>query len=625
MVVACKTKGTGFKALANYLEKGSEAAPKPGRIEWIEARNIATPDPATAARIMRATANHNDRVAAGGAKPVEHLSISWEPGDKPSKDQMIMVADRVLKAVGLDRNQALIIAHNDTDHSHVHLFVNPVDPDSFKVAPDKHDYWIIEEVLRKAEREFGWRETPGHHWRFPDQERPSKERTPSKAERREIEEGKRPFAALVRDAARQDFKEAKTWSDLEQRLAAKGLRLEPVGKVGLVVTDGKERCKASDIDRSAGRKSLEGRLGSYEQRHDTAVIQGSHQRDGHGRGRGGPGSDLEQAGRRQRGLDQDGPRPGGDGPQPGADRRPDAGGRPAPDHRYGDPGPGVGDSGGSSERLRDESSRLHARPMERQPPSLTDSIAALQRYDTQAIATKEAETELREIKAQLARIDGKDRWAAKELEATLRQLAKVYRAPERAYARIQDEIARHGAGKVTARLERHPEAFGRLRGWRLAGGILTKQPWTIFASAERRAALRQITDLGREIRKQAGIDRAVKAAAVSRPALEQRANFLGATIDTIRQHQGERLRWDYVRDIERAAKLAAKSERKALSPEAAKVLDKIEADQRARFAKLNQDRAQARRAEATKQSPQTRERQAPGQAKSRDHSPEQER
>lgn len=323
MVVACKSKGTGFKGLASYLEKGSTRDPKPGRIEWIEMRNISTPDPATAARIMRATANHNERVETGKAKPVEHLSISWEPGDRPSKAQMIEVADRVLRAAGLDRNQALIVAHNDTSHAHVHLFINRVDPDSFKVAVDKHDYWPIEEALRKAEREFGWRETPGHHWRFPDQQRPTREQAPSKAERREIETGKRPFADLVRDAARQDFKEATNWRELEHRLAAKGLRLEPVGKVGLVVTDGQEKCKASEIDRSAGRGALEKRFGTYDHRHDrtperTPQQDGRDSHDGGGEGRrantGSPGRDERQphangegTGRDQPGYDSNGP------------------------------------------------------------------------------------------------------------------------------------------------------------------------------------------------------------------------------------------------------------------------------------------------------------------------------
>lgn len=435
MVVAVKSKGTGFRGLAQYLEKGSARNPNPGRIEWIEARNLTTPDPVTAARIMRATANHNDRVAGAAAKPVEHLSISWEAGDRPTKEQMIEVADRVLQAAGLSRNQALIVAHNDTRHAHVHLFINRVDPETFRVASDKHDYWPIEKALRQAEREFGWKETPGHHWRFPDQQRPHPDHNHSKIDRRQIEEGKRPFVDLVRDAARQDFKAATDWADLERRLADNGLRLEPVGKVGFIVTDGQERCKASEIDRGAGRGALEKRLGSYEQQHDRGPEWAPQQdrgveqdRSGEGR-RPDAGDHSRDAGHHEPGR----PRPDRSEPSHGRDRAPDAGQRDQAhggDHR---PGPDRGDAGRGGERVRDEAPWWHQHQRPEQPASLNAAFERLEKFDRISGRLKNAEAELALREKELKQTTGKAAWGEKVKAEAIRELGKVYRAPEQAF------------------------------------------------------------------------------------------------------------------------------------------------------------------------------------------------
>lgn len=597
MVVAVKSKGTGFRGLANYLEKGSAGKPKPGRIEWIEARNLSTPDPSTAARIMRATANHNDRVADAKAKPVEHLSISWEPTDKPSKEQMIEVADRVLRAAGLDRSQALIVAHNDTQHAHVHLFINRVDPETFKVVSDSHDYLAIEAVLRKAEREFGWKETPGHHWRFPDQGRPQPDQRPSKIERRQIEEGKRPFADLVRDAARQDFREAADWGDLERRLAEKGLRLEPVGKVGFVVSDGQEKCKASEIDRGAGRGALEKRFGSYEQRNDRAALDRASQQDGRTRpDRGGDSRrpNLTGDGRDERRLDPDGPRPGGDQPRDGRDRTPDAGDRHETDVRGGGAGPDRRDAGRGDERVRDEVPAWwrELSRVEQQPPSLNAALERLERFDAVTVRLEQAEAEAAKLVKAVAKIEAKERWGATVKADTIRQLGKVYRDPEKAFERIKAEIDAHGSGRATGKLERQPEAFGKLRGGRVAGGILTKRPFTIIANAERRAAKSQVADVARELRKYVGAERAVQAAAAGKPDLVRQRDQAQASVASLRAERGEGERWERVRDVERAAKAATPKERTSLSPERRQALAQIEAEQRARYQKHNVQRSQ---------------------------------
>ena len=92
-----------FPGLAGYLDREHE------RVDWIESRNLPTRDPQTAACLMRSAARDSERVH----KPVYHLSISFDPGDPVDPETMRRVADRTLRDLGLQKHQALIVAHND--------------------------------------------------------------------------------------------------------------------------------------------------------------------------------------------------------------------------------------------------------------------------------------------------------------------------------------------------------------------------------------------------------------------------------------------------------------------------------------------------------------------------------
>lgn len=143
-------KGRGFTGLARYLESGHDAN-SPDRVEWIEARNLPTNDPQTASLMMRATAAQSVRVE----KPVHHIALSFDPDDGADRAMMVRVADRLLDDLGLRKHQALIVAHGDTRHAHVHLMVNRVHPETFRAWHPTHDYTRIERSLREQERELG--------------------------------------------------------------------------------------------------------------------------------------------------------------------------------------------------------------------------------------------------------------------------------------------------------------------------------------------------------------------------------------------------------------------------------------------------------------------------------------
>ena len=148
MVVKMSSPGRSFGGVADYClhdprMPGEGHHPESAeRVEWTETRNLATEQGERAARIMTATAEASPelkRLAGGAAtgrkleKPVCHYSLNWAKEEKPDRQEMRRAAEGSLKALGMERHQALIVSHRD-GQPHVHVIANRVDPESGKAA-----------------------------------------------------------------------------------------------------------------------------------------------------------------------------------------------------------------------------------------------------------------------------------------------------------------------------------------------------------------------------------------------------------------------------------------------------------------------------------------------------------
>ena len=134
------------------------------RVGWADTRNLATFRPERAARLMAATAKAAPDlkrlagVARGGrklAKPVLHYSLSWARDETPDKREMSRAVDRSLEALGLEGHEALIVAHEDTRHPHVHVIANRVDPETGKAATLGNSKLRLSRWAEGYEREQG--------------------------------------------------------------------------------------------------------------------------------------------------------------------------------------------------------------------------------------------------------------------------------------------------------------------------------------------------------------------------------------------------------------------------------------------------------------------------------------
>ena len=161
--------GRSFAGVAAYC---LHDAPEPDdrrprtseRVGWADTRNLATFRPERAARLMAATARAAPdlkRLAGGSpggrklAKPVLHYSLSWARDETPDKGEMNRAVDESLEALGLEGHEALIVAHEDTRHPHVHVIANRVDPETGKAAKLGNSKLRLSRWAEGYEREQG--------------------------------------------------------------------------------------------------------------------------------------------------------------------------------------------------------------------------------------------------------------------------------------------------------------------------------------------------------------------------------------------------------------------------------------------------------------------------------------
>ena len=239
-MIVTTVSGRGFAGLARYLARGRSGR-EADRVAWTSARHLATADPELAAVPMRATAAQSARVR----QPVYHLALSFDPDDAPrlaargqALDQAFVegVVDRVLGRLGLAEHQAMLVAHRDHAHPHVHVMVNRVHPETHRAWERWQDRPAIERALREEEQRLGLREVPGRLAPTPDGR--ALPRTPAHADDAGLTKGERqqrdrhrrtgkgeaPLVERVRAHA-PVFLQAESWDEFETACRWRGLAL----------------------------------------------------------------------------------------------------------------------------------------------------------------------------------------------------------------------------------------------------------------------------------------------------------------------------------------------------------------------------------------------------------------
>lgn len=252
--------GRGFRGSFQYLMHGRrDADHDPERLAWMETRNLFVEDPDKIPSMMRATAAQSKKCQ----KPVYHMIISWRPDEAPSDVTMREVADRALFDLGLNEHQAVLAAHRDTNHRHLHILVNRVHPETGKAWHTSKDWARFERSIARQALERGLVKVDGRH------NKPEKmAREAKRARDSEYQMAKRLGRELPQDrwsveeikSRRKQlatiFEQSRSWDQLSRLLDAEGLTLTAKGQ-GLVIDDGMGFMKLSDLGKEVRLPGLE--------------------------------------------------------------------------------------------------------------------------------------------------------------------------------------------------------------------------------------------------------------------------------------------------------------------------------------------------------------------------------
>ena len=246
----------GFRQLARYI-RGRSAEP---RATWFLAANLpgvtTSDDLELACRLVEAVNAQNTR--AGNSRTY-HLVISLHPEDRSlDMKELRHVVENLVDTLGFSEHQYIAARHNDKDHEHVHVAINKIHPDTFRIHSPAWDHQKLFAAGRALEAELDL--TP---LRSMARER---EKLPQRAADCEAHQGIDSFARWARKTLAPALRATplRSWDKVHDVCGRLGVVLRLHGN-GLVL-EGAERgvrVKASSLGREFSKPRLCKHLGDF--------------------------------------------------------------------------------------------------------------------------------------------------------------------------------------------------------------------------------------------------------------------------------------------------------------------------------------------------------------------------
>jgi hypothetical protein len=262
----------GFRHLARYI-RGRDSQP---RATWFLAANLpgvtGTDDLELACKLVDAVQAQNTRA---GSKRTYHLVVSLDPEDRRlEQKELQQIVESLVDTLGFSEHQYIAVRHDDTEHEHIHVAINKIHPETFRIHSPAWDHQKLFTGARALERELGL--TP---LRSRTRER---ERVPQRAADCEAHHGVESFARWAREKLRPALRTTalRGWDDVHDVCGRLGVVIRPHGN-GLVFEDVDRgvRVKASFVARELSKARLYKQLGAFQpasERHLETARQALH-------------------------------------------------------------------------------------------------------------------------------------------------------------------------------------------------------------------------------------------------------------------------------------------------------------------------------------------------------------
>ncbi|HEX7479039.1 MAG TPA: TraI/MobA(P) family conjugative relaxase, partial [Polyangiales bacterium] len=230
--------GGSFRGLVTYVTSSLGKAERVGRVQL---SNCVSADISSAMLEVDNVQARNRRAR----HTTYHLMLSFR--EQPSSDLLQAVEQRACAALGFSDHQRVSVVHHDTDHLHLHIAINRVNPVTYKVHCPSYSKLALDSLCVELERDYGLQ--PDRH--------ATQDRQP---QLQAIEQ----LRALAQRECAAALRQARSWGEVHRAAEAHGLRVQLRGNGLALVTTNGVSVKASTVSRDLSKAALERRLGTYE-------------------------------------------------------------------------------------------------------------------------------------------------------------------------------------------------------------------------------------------------------------------------------------------------------------------------------------------------------------------------
>ena len=261
MIAKCISRETSgnYGRLAEYIAAAKDPGEKLDQF-WIinSVAGDTIKDLDMAIIEIEATQNLNTRVKGNKSY---HLVVSFRD-EQPSPEALRDIEREYAEALGFTDHQRVAATHQNTDNYHLHIAFNKIHPKTTRAHTPHRDYKILEKVSRAMEKKHGLKIDLGR------EDKLEMDRKPKPARDKEAYTWEESFYSYVHQHKKPLMKtigKAKSWQDMHEEFNVYDLKIIKRGN-GLIISNTlrSHHIKASALDRSCSKVTLEARLGPYQ-------------------------------------------------------------------------------------------------------------------------------------------------------------------------------------------------------------------------------------------------------------------------------------------------------------------------------------------------------------------------
>jgi len=240
---------SSYSKLINYI---TNAQGKNERVGEVTITNCQGEHPTWAAMEAEAVQSKNTR---SGMDKTYHLLVSFREGDHPSAEALQAIEKRICDKLGYGEHQRVSAVHYDTDHMHIHIAINKIHPTRYTAHEPYFDKKNLGVLCDQLEKDYSLAK---------DNHIPKMTKGEAKAQDMEKAAGIESMIGWVKRGCLPELLNATSWDELYKILTRNSLKLEERGNGLVIIAKNGIAAKASSINRSLSKVTLEKKLGAFQ-------------------------------------------------------------------------------------------------------------------------------------------------------------------------------------------------------------------------------------------------------------------------------------------------------------------------------------------------------------------------